>query len=610
MTSLRKTKPFTPDAQSTRFLYLILKQLDLKSINWQEVADNIGIKNGHAARMRWSRFKQHAEGTPPQPKTPKLKKTHAENNGKRDRENPHDLMKANDDRDEKRVKLEHSLPVLHGMPLYNGFHQPNYPLPMSMPVATPRPLPPMAKAEPSVKQEPGTGVSQKSGLPSGLTCEPPHWYPQHLPSTNAAAPYGFPSSLAPDEDIDDIPIKQLNGSHHATISMAKLQLSSHVKLEPGALIGGSPPQCTASGSPNTKHSDDDSQRLPSASALPSASTFHQPETLQTDASSTTPVGVKVRPSIATPPANFPQPNTMPAHAPTWFPTLHGAFQPTSQAYYPAFPPSYRLQQHPQHYHSQWEHQPPYPTSYLQRPIMHPLTHMYHHQHPAAPCFQDSLPVALFPVQNTHPSMSYATPRHASPSIQASLGSITSSQAPRDQVAQDVQGSNELDLKETPAIDSSKELQAEHTSTLQQQNDGQQPAKVDSTSLPEMPDTAQPEQKISVQADLGTANSEVQHPISCVSTTSIPALAQPAPAPTSPVEPSFLAISQTPAATQTQADPSVCPGIAAAALHSQGSRSPICTMVASYSASCLFLTTPCFPPTLTICSSSSDLEQHP
>ncbi|RMZ83138.1 hypothetical protein DV738_g1389, partial [Chaetothyriales sp. CBS 135597] len=69
--SARRAKPFIMDDQ-TRFLYLILKQLDLKIVNWQQVADDLGIKNGHAARMRWSRFRGHVEGA------------HAANNKKKD----------------------------------------------------------------------------------------------------------------------------------------------------------------------------------------------------------------------------------------------------------------------------------------------------------------------------------------------------------------------------------------------------------------------------------------------------------------------------------------------------------------------------------------------
>ena len=69
------------DGAIAKFLYTILKQLDLKSvrllfviksletptkmssqIDWNEVAGSLDITNGHAARMRFSRFKQQMEG--------------------------------------------------------------------------------------------------------------------------------------------------------------------------------------------------------------------------------------------------------------------------------------------------------------------------------------------------------------------------------------------------------------------------------------------------------------------------------------------------------------------------------------------------------------------
>ncbi|KAL8729259.1 MAG: hypothetical protein Q9166_004880 [cf. Caloplaca sp. 2 TL-2023] len=59
------------DAAVSQFLYTILKQLDLKSIDWQAVADELEITNGHAARMRYSRFKQQMEGIIPQHRKPK-----------------------------------------------------------------------------------------------------------------------------------------------------------------------------------------------------------------------------------------------------------------------------------------------------------------------------------------------------------------------------------------------------------------------------------------------------------------------------------------------------------------------------------------------------------
>ncbi|KAI9785469.1 MAG: hypothetical protein M1839_009210 [Geoglossum umbratile] len=53
------------DGAHAKFLYTILKQLDLKSIDWNLVASQLDITNGHAARMRFSRFKQHMEGVVP-----------------------------------------------------------------------------------------------------------------------------------------------------------------------------------------------------------------------------------------------------------------------------------------------------------------------------------------------------------------------------------------------------------------------------------------------------------------------------------------------------------------------------------------------------------------
>jgi hypothetical protein len=74
MASLRRSKALSPDGQTARFLYTILKQLDLKAIDWNLVADGLDITNGHAARMRFSRLKQHMEGIPTQPRNPRPRK--------------------------------------------------------------------------------------------------------------------------------------------------------------------------------------------------------------------------------------------------------------------------------------------------------------------------------------------------------------------------------------------------------------------------------------------------------------------------------------------------------------------------------------------------------
>jgi hypothetical protein len=71
MASLRRNKTLSPDGQTARFLYTIIKQLDLKAIDWNLVAESLEITNGHAARMRYSRFRQHMEGVTTQPRAPR-----------------------------------------------------------------------------------------------------------------------------------------------------------------------------------------------------------------------------------------------------------------------------------------------------------------------------------------------------------------------------------------------------------------------------------------------------------------------------------------------------------------------------------------------------------
>ncbi|KAL2001442.1 hypothetical protein VTN02DRAFT_1758 [Thermoascus thermophilus] len=86
MASLRRSKTMPGDGQTSKFLYTIIKQLDLKTIDWNLVASQLDISNGHAARMRFSRFRQHMEGIQ---STPRAKKTTSksekgEANGKAD----------------------------------------------------------------------------------------------------------------------------------------------------------------------------------------------------------------------------------------------------------------------------------------------------------------------------------------------------------------------------------------------------------------------------------------------------------------------------------------------------------------------------------------------
>lgn len=168
------------DGQTTKFLYTILKQLDLKSVripllplvrflfcgridvdmqqvDWNLVASQLEITNGHAARMRFSRFRQHIEGIPVNsrtPRTPRPKKPKAAEKPK-----------------SKKAMLEEMRP---------------------QPPPTPTPV---IKLEPFIKPEPGM---EAMGYPSGMSSIPManttaatssaqqvFYYPVHNPSTVA-----------------------------------------------------------------------------------------------------------------------------------------------------------------------------------------------------------------------------------------------------------------------------------------------------------------------------------------------------------------------------------------------------------------------------------------
>ncbi|KAL2852505.1 hypothetical protein BJY01DRAFT_244503 [Aspergillus pseudoustus] len=65
---VRRSKTMPTDSPTAKFLYTILKQLDLKGIDWSLVASQLEISNGHAARMRYHRFKNQMEGTTSTPR--------------------------------------------------------------------------------------------------------------------------------------------------------------------------------------------------------------------------------------------------------------------------------------------------------------------------------------------------------------------------------------------------------------------------------------------------------------------------------------------------------------------------------------------------------------
>ncbi|KAL4929227.1 uncharacterized protein BDV17DRAFT_262145 [Aspergillus undulatus] len=63
--SSRRSKTMPTDGPAAKFLYAIIKQLDLKGVDWPLVASQLDISNGHAARMRYHRFRNQMEGINP-----------------------------------------------------------------------------------------------------------------------------------------------------------------------------------------------------------------------------------------------------------------------------------------------------------------------------------------------------------------------------------------------------------------------------------------------------------------------------------------------------------------------------------------------------------------
>ncbi|MCJ1382721.1 hypothetical protein MMC17_005834 [Xylographa soralifera] len=155
------------DSATSRFLYTILKQLDHKSvvhprtsptystdilqIDWNTVASDLEITNGHAARMRFSRFKQHMEGIPPTPRKPRSevrqhKRVKTEKNAKAVGKRPKTENSAM-----KYESMDQQLPTNVHDEIDNGFNVKDEPFPKLDPFLEPEPL---IKPESSIKPEP------------------------------------------------------------------------------------------------------------------------------------------------------------------------------------------------------------------------------------------------------------------------------------------------------------------------------------------------------------------------------------------------------------------------------------------------------------------------
>jgi hypothetical protein len=210
MASLRRSKALSPDGQTARFLYTILKQLDLKAIDWNLVAAGLDITNGHAARMRFSRFKQHMEGIPTQPRKPRPKKDGVKDTknakGKRLKREPDGDIKGEDMKGEDgeaegaRVKPE------------PGSQMKGEPRVMEDSKGIEQPPAVRVKREPDADEV----ASQPTGRPGYLPLSMSDYEP--VPTTNLA--FATPLTMsAPNAPI-------LSPPPMATVSLADLQLFS------------------------------------------------------------------------------------------------------------------------------------------------------------------------------------------------------------------------------------------------------------------------------------------------------------------------------------------------------------------------------------------------
>lgn len=193
MASLRRTKNYATEAQTPMFLYNILKQLDLRSIDWNKVANSLGISNGHAARMRYSRMKTQFEGGP-QPKVAKPKKE-KQSDAKPAKDKPKNkrLLENDDDSapvaspqttlqytsrldpESKRIKLDpHPYVNAWGHPLMDPVGQYAGPF-WGQPIIKLEPMPsdtfplpaPTLTSSPRIKPEPDTPTAATSHLHAG-----------------------------------------------------------------------------------------------------------------------------------------------------------------------------------------------------------------------------------------------------------------------------------------------------------------------------------------------------------------------------------------------------------------------------------------------------------
>ncbi|TID16083.1 putative glycine-tRNA ligase [Venturia nashicola] len=70
------------DKQNVEFIWAIVKQLEVKHVDWSTVASANSISNGHAARMRFHRLRRAMEGIATKHRTPKIDEPSEKSKGK------------------------------------------------------------------------------------------------------------------------------------------------------------------------------------------------------------------------------------------------------------------------------------------------------------------------------------------------------------------------------------------------------------------------------------------------------------------------------------------------------------------------------------------------
>ncbi|PUU73721.1 hypothetical protein B9Z19DRAFT_1196707 [Tuber borchii] len=70
--------PKAADKDNSKFLYSILKQINTKGVNWEQVAQENDIPTANAASMRWYRYQVSMS---PDGKTPPKKKVEGNDGG-------------------------------------------------------------------------------------------------------------------------------------------------------------------------------------------------------------------------------------------------------------------------------------------------------------------------------------------------------------------------------------------------------------------------------------------------------------------------------------------------------------------------------------------------